>query len=210
MKITDSVFQLDATKRSHAFLVRGKENFLIDTGMPGLSGQILSEIRQLGVDPADIRAILLTHHDVDHIGNARQLQDATGAGVWAPAEDVPYIAGEKKRPGIKRVIGAVARPRIPAVTGTYGPGWPFEDIRFYRAPGHTPGHTILQFEDVVFAGDLFRYTDGGFRLSSGMMTWDMNEARSSLSVLKSMSFEWVCPAHGSPAHNGRELQNFLG
>lgn len=67
------------------------EVFLIDTGMPGHAEQILSELRGLGISPCDIRAIFLTHHDVDHIGNAEYLRQATGAELWAPKEDIPYI-----------------------------------------------------------------------------------------------------------------------
>lgn len=209
MKITDAVFQLDAAKRSHVFLIKASETFLIDTGMPGLSRRILSEILRLGTNPCDIRAILLTHHDVDHIGNAQQLQNATGAELWASSEDLPYITGEKSRPGVKRLIEEIVRPRKPVMTETYGPSWPFHDIQFRHAPGHTPGHTIFQFESVVFTGDLFKYKDGRFRPFSKFMNWDEEKARKSLSILKGMEFEWACPSHGSPISNGRELQNFL-
>lgn len=68
MQVTESVFQLDSAKRSHIFLIKAEQAFLIDTGLPGLTGQILSELRGLGVSPCDNHAILLTHHDVDHIG----------------------------------------------------------------------------------------------------------------------------------------------
>ena len=211
LKITDSVFQLDATKRSHAFLVKADEIFLIDTGMPDLSRRILSEIRRLGTDPCDIRAILLTHHDVDHIGNAQQLQNATGAELWASSEDLPYIyiAGEKSRPRVKRLIEAIVRPGKPVVTETYGPSWPFHDVQFRHAPGHTPGHTIFQFGSAVFTGDLFKYNHGRFRSFSKLMNWDEEKAQKSLSILKGMKFEWACPSHGSPIRNGRELQKFL-
>ena len=144
MQVTESVFQLDAAKRSHIFLIKAEQAFLIDTGMPGTAGQILSELRSLGVSPGDIRAILLTHHDVDHIGNAKQLQDATGAELWAAAEDVPYIAGDKKRPGVKHIIETIIRPQKPDITGTYDTNWPYSAIHVLQAPGHTPGHTIFQ------------------------------------------------------------------
>ena len=95
IKITETVFQLEATKRSHSYLVHTDKFFLIDTGLPGLADKILAEIQCLGVTSRDIQAILLTHHDVDHIGNARQLQKITGAELWAPSEDVPFIEGKK-------------------------------------------------------------------------------------------------------------------
>jgi glyoxylase-like metal-dependent hydrolase (beta-lactamase superfamily II) len=209
LRITENVFQLEAAKRSHVFLVRTEEAFLIDTGMPGLSEKILEEIRSLGIDPGDVRMILLTHHDVDHIGNAKRLQEATGAKLWAPSEDIPYIIGEKRRHGVKHLIETVVRPRKPAVTGIYSADWPYSDIHVLHAPGHTPGHTIFQVRDIVFTGDLFKFIHGRFELFPEFMNWNQNEAIKSLSMLKNLEFEWLCPSHGSPVRNGPELQDFL-
>lgn len=209
MKITETVFQLESTKRSHAFLIRAGETFLIDTGMPNSAKPILAEIQSLGTQLSDIRAILLTHHDVDHVGNAKQLQDATGAELWAPEEDVPYILGQKRRPGVKRLIEAAVRPQKPVVTGTYGADWRFSDIHVLRAPGHTPGHTIFAFQNVLFTGDLFKFIHGRFQLFPGFMNWNQDEVKKSLSILKCLDYEWFCPAHGDPVPNGPALRDFL-
>lgn len=211
MQITDRVFQLEASARSHVFLYRSASDgiFLIDTGLPGLSGQILAELRNLGVPAGKLRAILLTHHDVDHIGNAERLRAQTGAEVWAPAGDLPYITGEKERPGVKRLIGALFRAHAPRVTGVSGDGWPFDAVRFLEAPGHTPGHTIYQAENVVFTGDLFRSTGGRLRLMADRMTWDKELAKRSLSLLTTLDFDWLCPAHGGPVQNTPALKAFL-
>jgi len=209
VQVTENVFQLDAAKRSHVFLIETEHAFLIDTGMPALAGQILSELRSLEVSPGDIRAILLTHHDVDHIGNAKQLQDSTGAELWAPAEDVSYITGEKKRPGIKHIIETIIRPQRPDVTGTYDTNWPYDDIHVLQASGHTPGHTIFQFQNVVFTGDLFKFTNGRFRLFPEYMNWNQAEAENSLSLLKTLTFDFLCPSHGDPVRNRPDLQAFL-
>lgn len=209
MKITENVFQLEATKSSHAFLVRMNQVFLIDTGMPGHAEQILSELRSLGVSPRDIRAILLTHHDVDHIGNAEYLRRVTGAELWAPKEDIPYIVGKKKRPGVKHLIETVVRPLRPVVTGTYGTDWPYSDIHVLHAPGHTPGHTVFQIKNIIFTGDLFQNRNGRFRLFPKYMSWDPVEAENSLSHLNTLSYDWFCPSHGNPVYNGPALQDFL-
>ena len=209
VRITENVFQLNAAKRSHVFLIRADQSFLIDTGLPGHAGQILSELRTLGVSPHDVHAILLTHHDIDLFGNAKLLQKATGAELWAPAEDVPYIDGDKKRPGIKHIIETIVRPQKPDVTGTYDANWPYDDIRVLRAPGHTPGHTIFQFQNVVFTGDLFKFINGRFQLFPKYMNWNHAEAEKSLSLLRTLTFECLCPSHGDPVHNGPELQAFL-
>lgn len=209
MQISETVFQLEATKRSHVFLVRMDEAFLIDTGMPGHAEQILAEIQSLGIPHGYIRAILLTHHDVDHVGNAMRLQEATGAELWAPAEDVPYLVGKRKRPGIKHLIEDFIRVQKPVVTGTYDENWPYKNINVLHAPGHTPGHTIFQIEKVVFTGDLFKFINGRFQFFPSRMNWNQDEARKSLSILKHLEFEWACPSHGSPVRNGPELQRFL-
>jgi len=209
VKITENVFQLEAAKFSHVFLVQADQAFLIDTGMPGLTGKILTELQSLGVSPGDISAILLTHHDVDHIGNAKQLQKATGAELWAPAEDIPNITGAKKRPDVKHLIETIIRPQKPTDVKIYESGWPYGGIRVIHMPGHTPGHTIFQYEDVVFTGDLFKFIGGRFQISSGLMNWDINKEKESLRALKHLKFKWLCPSHGSPVRNGPELSDFL-
>ena len=40
---------------------------------------------------------------MDHIGNAALLQKETGATLWASKEDIPYIRGDKSRPGVKKL-----------------------------------------------------------------------------------------------------------
>jgi hypothetical protein len=111
----------------------------------------LSELRKLGVSPGDVCAILLTHHDVDHI------------------------------------IESIVRPQKPAITGTYDTTWPYKNILVL----HAPGHTIFQFQDVVFTGDLFKYIDGHFRPFPGFMNWGQDKAKESLSSLKCLKFEWL-------------------
>jgi glyoxylase-like metal-dependent hydrolase (beta-lactamase superfamily II) len=209
MKVTEGVYLLESTKRSHVYLIMAKDNILIDTGMPGLAERILEELQGLGAAPNSIRTILLTHHDVDHIGNAKRLSEATGATLWAPREDIPYIIGEKNRPGVKRIIQAIIRPQKPATPRCYSANQRFGEVFAIRAPGHTPGHTIFTYRNVLFTGDLFKVTKGRLRLLPKSMTWDRNEARKSISLIKGFEFEWLCPSHGQPIRNGLIVKNFL-
>jgi glyoxylase-like metal-dependent hydrolase (beta-lactamase superfamily II) len=209
MKIAENIFQLECAKRSHVFLILCDEPTLIDTGMPKLADEILKEIRSLGVAPKELKTILLTHHDVDHVGNAKQLQQATGAALWAPERDIPYIRGEKKRPGVKRLVSAALRPQTPAVTGTYVNGQRFGGIQAFHTPGHTPGHTIFVLDRVVFTGDLFKFIDGRFRLFHGYMNWNQEEVKKSLAFLKTLRFDWLCPSHGDPVKDGEAVKEFL-
>jgi glyoxylase-like metal-dependent hydrolase (beta-lactamase superfamily II) len=210
MKVTENVYALDSTKGAYAYLVAAPDGaIMVDTGFPGRGGAMLAEIESLGLSPRDIRTIVLTHHDVDHIGNAKALQDSTGAELWAPAEDAPYILGTRKRPGVKCLIAAVARPLRPSLTGVYVDGRRFGQLRAIHAPGHTPGHSIFAYGTTLFIGDLFHIKDGKPRPTADFMNADSAVARTSIGLLKGLDFDWLCPAHGEPTHDGPAVRNFL-
>lgn len=209
MKISEDVYSLESSKRSHIYLIRSDMNILIDTGMPGLMGQIVTELQSLATPSESIQAILLTHHDIDHIGNAKSLQNICKAGLWAPKEDIEFIVGKRNRPGIKRIIQLIIRPEIPDVSGYFSTDNDFGEVKAIHAPGHTPGHTIFQYRNMIFTGDLFKVIEGQFKLLPNYMNWNPNELKKSIALLKSLDFEWICPSHGSPIQNGPIVNNFL-
>lgn len=209
MKITEDVYQLDCTRQSHVFLIRDEENILIDSGMPGRAKKILSELDSVGVNPKSIRHILLTHHDIDHVGNAKVLQVATEADLWAPIEDIPYIVGQKNRPGIKRVIQMAARPLKPQFIQHYQNEQVGKNIRIIATPGHTPGHIMIQYKNILFIGDLFKVIDGTPTLLPNFMNWNTERVKESISIIKGLEFDWICPSHGEPIHNGNIVKEFL-
>jgi glyoxylase-like metal-dependent hydrolase (beta-lactamase superfamily II) len=209
MKIADNVYMLDSVKYSHVYLISSKDNILVDTGLPGFAKNIMMEIQSMGISLGSVKHILLTHHDIDHVGNAKSLQDATHAKVWAPEDDVPYIAGEKNRPGLKRIIQCFIRPSIPALSGYNTTNQYIGDVQTIHAPGHTPGHTILKYHDVLFTGDLFKVLNGRFQLMPQFMNWDHEQVGKSISLLNNIEFEWLCPSHGDPIKNGPYVKGFL-
>ncbi|MDQ0189479.1 MBL fold metallo-hydrolase [Alicyclobacillus cycloheptanicus] len=198
MEITKNVHLLTSTKGSFVYLVLGEEPVLIDTGMPGRAGRIVKDLGDIGIDPKDIRHILLTHHDVDHIGNARALKEWSGATLWAPLQDLSYIHREQPRHGIKRVIAAVIKAQTPSVDAIYQPGQTIAGIEMIETPGHTPGHVSFRFRDTLFAGDLVVSKKGRLAPSPRFLSWNTQEVSRSIQKLKSVQFDWVCPAHGAP------------
>jgi glyoxylase-like metal-dependent hydrolase (beta-lactamase superfamily II) len=202
MKITEEVYSLDSTRGNYAYAVLGSTVMLVDTGRPGQGPGILRDLRALGVQPGDVRHILLTHHDVDHIGSAAFLQRETGAQVWASHTDIPYILGEKPRYGIKRIVGALMRTPAPAGLKSYPESGEVEGVRVIPTPGHTPGHVCLLYQDVLFAGDLVMSMGGPLGLSRPLMTWDMDAVRESARKVGEYDFRWICPAHGQPTERG--------
>jgi len=59
----------------NAFLIRGQEPVLVDTGLAALRGDFLTNLRSL-LKPTEIRWIWLTHIDADHVGNLAEVLEA--------------------------------------------------------------------------------------------------------------------------------------
>lgn len=209
LKVTDDVYKLDATKGNYAYVILGEKAILIDTGRPGQGKAILNELKSLNINSRDIEHILLTHHDIDHIGNLALLEKETGANIWASKEDIPYIQGEKNREGIKRLITFIMKAEKPEKINSYPEDHKIGDISVVDTPGHTPGHVCLLYNDVLFAGDLIRTVDGEIGSTYSFMNLDHDLSKESLKKIVDLPFKWICPAHGEPIERGNKLENYF-
>lgn len=201
MKINDHVFMLESTKGAYAYLVMDKELTLIDTGFPWQRSAILKELAGMGVQPGDLSHILLTHHDLDHIGNAAALQELSGAQLWASAEDIPYITGVRHRPSFKKYLPYIIRVKKPHQVAAYGDR--VGGVSVIPTPGHTPGHVCLLYEDILFAGDLVKNYKGNFIPYPSGWNWNDSLLRDSIKRISQTSYAWICPAHGRPVEEGK-------
>ena len=203
MKITDDVYMLDASRHSHVYLVLTPEPVLIDTGMSFEGKGMRRELATLGF--SDVRHILLTHHDVDHIGNAARWQSETGAAVHASAEDIPFITGEKQRHSFKKYIGKLMHVPVPQNLQPFDESAEINGIRVIPTPGHTPGHVVFLYKDVLFAGDLLENKKRALMPYPAPWDWDYHKMLESITAVSAYPFTWVCPAHGKPVKRGNQL-----
>lgn len=199
MLITDCVHLLDGLAGANAYLVGGDAPFLLDTGLPGQTGKILAYLDKVGIMPADLRGIVLTHYDVDHVGNARALQAIAGCPIYAHSLEIPYILHQKPRPGIKRYLPTLTRPmcgklEVPAAISPLCDGARFQDWEVIHTPGHSPGHIVLYRNGVILVGDLLQ--GGRVHLAPSIFTWDVRMLKESVRDVIKRPLRWILPGHG--------------
>ena len=201
----ERVVKLESTRGAYAYLVRGAVGddagaatgaVLIDTGLPGRARRILDEIAALGGET--VQHIVVTHGDVDHVGNLAEIAAATGASVFVPAGDRGYIMDGRPRPGLKRLVGAIVRTRPPASAEDLRGGDRVGPLVAIDSPGHTPGHIAYAGPGFVAVGDALTIREGRPVPSRGVMAWDAQMARASADKLLAGYRGWVLPAHQEP------------
>lgn len=203
MEYWPGVHGLEATRISNQYLLVQPEPMLVDTGPPGSLPGILRAIRKSGVAPERLRWIVLTHCDIDHVGNALALQRISGATVCACYSDAPYIAGELPLPPLRRfmvaTLGRTYRP--PRIDRLLQDGDEIGGCVVLHLPGHTPGHIGLLRGPLLFGGDAVA---GGRhpRAAPAILTWDQAAARRSIERIAGLDFDMLLPGHGTPFNDG--------
>ena len=197
---------------------------LIDAGMPGSEAAIGEHLKRLGLGWKDIRRIIITHQDIDHLGGARAIVESSKAEVFAHRDDVPYIQGEqrllKMDPGQIEAMMQTFEPEQhekalrpdenpPTVHVTraladgeklpYGGG-----IVVIHTPGHTPGHIslFLPADHLLIAGDALRIENGVLEGPSPKATPDLSRATASLRKLLGYPIDRVLCYHGGLSSSG--------
>ena len=146
---------------------------LVDAGLPGQLDAIASVMAPAGVGVADLKRIVLTHQDIDHVGSLPDLVQASGARVLAHEVEVPYIDGTERprfdRPDFLRQFPQMAafieRLKQVHVDEALPDGARLDiagGVRVVATPGHTVGHMCLYLERTrtVIAGDALIADDG--------------------------------------------------
>lgn len=127
---------------------------LVETGPPSYCPILIDRLAQLGVTPADVTDVLITHAHWDHLGNVSMFGNARrwigrteyeDARAQAPA--TPFIS--------QPLLRAVGEPEN--LLHLIEEGEVFEGVRAHWVPGHTPGHLAFEVDSNegtrLFVGD---------------------------------------------------------
>ena len=78
LEVADNVFLVGGTEVNWVVLRDGADLTLIDSGYPGDGPAVEASLREIGSRPEDVRALLLTHAHVDHMGAANHFRERYG------------------------------------------------------------------------------------------------------------------------------------
>ena len=153
-RIADNFYYVGANDVT-AFLITGPEgHVLIDGGYPGTAPMILASIAELGFDVEDVAVLLNSEPHYDHAGGLAELQEASGAELWASDASADVLAAGGDDPDIAgpiRVLMWTGLTRYPAprVDRRFGDGDTLRvgptAITAHLTPGHTRGCTSFSF-----------------------------------------------------------------
>ena len=160
-------FTHDATN-AH-LVVKDGAAFLFDSGYAKNAPLLEADVRAAGVDPKNLKAIIISHGHADHAGGALSFHQQFGVPVIIGDGDQGMYATGKNEPLCPTGLIGNLRHRGDE-TATYSPSAPdvivtdtleLEPLtgipgKVIHQPGHTGGSLIVVVGDVALVGDLFR------------------------------------------------------
>ena len=224
MKLAPSLHRVGSDLVNTYVVEENGQLTLIDAGVSGQYSDLLAELALMGRSVADIRGVVLTHGDPDHVGFAERLRRDHGVPIHVHEADAAFARGEDKKsvatgpmkigPFLRfmwyagRKGGLRTKPISEVRTFTDGetldlPGSP----RIIHIPGHTPGSVAIHVPavDALFVGDALttgHVLTGATGPRPAPFTMDPPLAMESLSKLETVPATWVLPGHGAPWSGG--------
>ncbi|GAA1008058.1 MBL fold metallo-hydrolase [Acrocarpospora pleiomorpha] len=210
-----------------AYLVEAPEGVtVVDAGLPGHWRDLLVELKAMGRSVEEVRGVILTHGDSDHVGFAERLRREHGVPVYVHPGDAERAKGGPKPKNAKQAMRL--GPLLGFVAYSLSKGgmrttWLTEVIevrdgeildlpgapKIIALPGHSPGSIAIHIPDVdaVFVGDGLttrHVLTGKQGPQPAPFTDAPDQAIASLRALLATRAKWVLPGHGAPSRGGVE------
>ena len=172
------------------FSTKNGTTIMIDAGYN--YDRLKEKLGWLDIDPSDIKHILITHQDTDHVGAVEVDSDGLfkSATLYLSEIENQYLTGEKRR---KVIFGLYKLPMVKTdnkrVLLKDGQLLNFNGIKVecILVPGHTWGHMVYLIDDeYLFTGDTIWFgADGGYSFINSLAE-DNELAKRSLAKLEQM------------------------
>lgn len=189
---------LPPATHTNVFLVGSETAVLIEPASPYKEelDRIEEWVRGAESGGRKVKAILATHHHVDHISGANALADRLGVPLWAHAMTAQRLEGMV---AFDRLIEDGERIELSGPEGTA--------LTAVHTPGHAPGHLcfIDEASNIMIAGDMVA---GVGTILVEPHDGDMGLYLESLRLMAAREPKALLPAHGGVIANPQQLLEF--
>lgn len=178
------------------YLIRHNDDLMVwDAGYPlavaqgpdpaiKFSASLEAQLKQLGVDPAKVGRVGISHYHADHIGQAAIFTNATmliGQGDWDALTSKPPMPGATPALVERWISGGGKVEPVARDREIFGDG----TVTIIDTPGHTPGHKALLVKlpktgHVLLSGDLAHFSEN--YASNGVPTFNHDRANTLASL----------------------------
>jgi glyoxylase-like metal-dependent hydrolase (beta-lactamase superfamily II) len=207
------------------YLVHDEGWILVDTGIPHTAERVMRTLQQLGIEPSDVRLILLTHGHIDHAGSTRALQELTGARIAIHYRDQELLEqGRVVAPPMWNAAGRVMNALLARITRHmhFAParadivigdeGLTLAEFGIHGQVIPTPGHTWGSVSLLLDTGEAFTGDLGGWRGGAPQIPPagdDPQEIVRSWSKVLDTGAITIYPGHG-PSFPAQAMRQALG
>ncbi|MFB9328857.1 MBL fold metallo-hydrolase [Paenibacillus aurantiacus] len=196
------------------------ETILVDCGYPQSVQLLEAAAAKHGVALSSLTRVILTHHDMDHIGSAAEVKRTyPHIEIIAHETEAPYIAGAAKSlrlaqaeasydalpedakeaaSGFIAFLGTIEPVPVDR-TAASGERLPWCDgIEVVHTPGHMPGHISLYLpaSRTMIAADAVVIEEGELAIANPQYTLDLEEAVRSVRRMLDYEIDELICYHG--------------
>jgi hydroxyacylglutathione hydrolase len=175
----------------NVFLVKDGDNYIaIDAG--NNLNTILEELTKLGINPDQIKAVLLTHTDGDHVASLPIFKNAK---VYLSRSEEQLLNGKKSR--FLFFGNSIAAKEYSLIDDQQVFNIGNIKIKGILTPGHTPGSMCYQVNDkYLFTGDLISLKKDKIEKFPKFFNVDTDMAAKSIGLITNLpEVEYIFTAH---------------
>lgn len=164
----------------------GSETILFDTGLP--NGGVPKALEQVGLTPADIDKVVITHMHGDHIGGMTTEDGSeifTNAAYMTGSAEYNFFSGLEEGNQRGDLVRAKVAPFAEKMTFLDDGGSVASGVTAMGSFGHTPGHMCYMLESngqqIVLTADLANHYVYSFLNPDWEVRFDMDKAAAAAS-----------------------------